>query len=432
MLLTTLMSLALAGPPSSLSADVSRDWTWMKTTYEELHRTPELSFGEVETAARMAKELKAMGFAVTEQVGRTGVVGMLRNGRGPQLLLRADMDGLPVLEQTGLPYASEARGQDRFGEEHPTMHACGHDVHMTSLLGTLRWLTANKRQWRGTLMVVFQPAEELGLGARAMLDDGLYERFGVPDAALALHDSAALEAGKVGTTAGWALSNVDSVDIIVKGVGGHGAYPHTTIDPIVIGSRIVSALQTLVSRELDPLEPAVVTVGAFHAGSKHNIISDQAHLQLTVRSTKDATRTALLDGIQRIAEFEARSAGVPEGLLPEVTIEDPYTPATWNDPALTERVTRALERGLGDDRVVTLPLVMGGEDFSRYSRTPDNVPAVIFWVGAASTRAVKASKAPGGAALPSLHSPFFAPDARPTLTTAVEAMTLAALEVVGH
>jgi len=421
-----LLALASAG-----QNPIDKDWPTLETLYQELHAHPELSQAEVKTAARMAAELKSMGAEVTTEVGGTGVVGIMKNGRGPTVLLRADMDGLPLEEQTGLPYASTDRGTDRFGEEHPTMHACGHDVHMTSLIGALRYLTAHKNKWRGTLMVVFQPAEELGLGAKAMLDDGLYSRFPVPDVAFALHDTPAMPSGTVGVTPGWALANVDSVDIHVRGVGGHGAYPHTTVDPIVLSSRIVTALQTLVSREISPLEPGVVTVGAFHAGTKHNIISDRAHLQLTVRSTSDATREALLTGIARIAKGEGIAAGLPEDLLPEVIVEEPYTPATWNDPALADKITKAFRKTLGADHVVESSLVMGGEDFAHYSRTDDKVPAVIFWIGASTQEAVDAAKS-GGPPLPSLHSPFFAPDAQETITTGAQALVTATMAVVGR
>ena len=396
--------------------------------YEHFHANPELSFQEHATAARLAEEMRAAGFEVTEGVGGTGVVGVMRNGDGPTVMLRADMDGLPVKEETGLPYASRATGESRDGEVFPTMHACGHDVHMTSLVGAARNLAGARDQWSGTLVLIGQPAEELGLGALAMIEDGLYERFPKPDTVIALHDSASLPAGQIAYTPGWALANVDSVDIRVKGVGGHGAYPHTTKDPIVIGARIVEALQTLVSRELSPLDRAVVTVGAFNAGTKHNIIPAEAHLQITVRSFDDATRQKLLLGIERIAQAQAMSAGLPEDMWPEVEIELPYTPSTYNDPALTAQVAGALEAAFGADRVMEVPPVMGGEDFSQFTRNAEDLPTVIFWLGAVEPSAFEAAQA-GGQPLPSLHSPFFAPDAARTIPAGVEALETAARAV---
>ena len=424
-LAAALLSAAII-TPAHAQTDVAPDVDALMALYTDLHANPELSFMETETAKRLAGELRKEGFEVTEGVGRTGIVAVMENGDGPTIMLRADMDGLPVKEATGLPYASEAMGRSHEGETFPTMHACGHDVHMTSLVGAARQLAARRADWSGTLVLIGQPAEELGLGALEMIEDGLYERFPKPDAVVGLHDAASLPAGMVAYTPGYALANVDSVDIRVRGVGGHGAYPHTTKDPVVIGARIVDALQTLVSRELSPLDRAVVTVGAFNAGAKHNIISDEAHLQLTVRSFDDATREHLLLGIQRIAEAQAMSAGLPEGMWPEVTVSLPYTPSTFNDPALTEQVAGALREALGEDRVVATDPVMGGEDFSQFGREARDVPTVIFWLGAVSPDAYAAAQ-DGGDPLPSLHSPSFAPDPEPTLRTGVVAMTEAAL-----
>jgi hippurate hydrolase len=425
-----LIALPASALGQSLKEDAAADWKNLKPLYEHLHANPELSFQEVETARRMARELRNLGYKVTEKVGRTGVVGVLQNGDGPVVMIRADMDGLPVVEDTGLPYASTARGKNRFGEEQPVMHACGHDVHMTSLIGTLRQLGKRKGEWSGTIVAILQPAEEIGEGAKAMLDDGLYRRFPKPDYVLGLHDAAAMPAGMVGYASGWALANVDSVDVRVRGVGGHGAYPHTTKDPIVIASQIVTALQTLVSRETDPQDSAVVTVGAFNAGSKHNIISNEAHLQLTVRSYSDETRDRLLKGIERIARAQAMSAGLPEELMPTVEVADPYTPATFNDEALSERAAAAMTAVLGEGKVVSTPPVMGGEDFSQFGRTSDDIPTMIFWVGAVDPETYAKAQT-GEAELPSLHSPFFAPAAEPTITTGVAAMTAAVLDLMG-
>lgn len=427
-LAATALSFGIASA-QNLAADAAADWATLRPLYEHLHANPELSFEEHETAERMALELRQLGFDVTEGVGGTGVVGVMTNGDGPVVMVRADMDGLPVEEDTGLPYASTVTRKNRFGETQPAMHACGHDVHMTALVGTMRQLIDRKEDWSGTLIAILQPAEEIGEGAKAMIDDGLYERFPKPDFVLGLHDAAQFPAGMVGYSSGWALANVDSVDIIVKGVGGHGAYPHTTKDPIVIGAQIVSSLQTLVSRETDPLDSAVVTVGAFNAGTKHNIISNEAHLQLTVRSYTDQTRERLLQGIERIAFAQALAAGLPDELMPTVTVADPYTPSTYNDPALTERAVAAIRAVLGEDKVIATPPVMGGEDFSQYGRTKDDIPTLIFWVGAVSPeRFAEANN--GGEPLPSLHSPFFAPEAKPTIVTGVTAMTAAVLDLM--
>ncbi|MGE5600291.1 MAG: amidohydrolase, partial [Pseudomonadota bacterium] len=318
-LVIAAMTLPTAANAAALRDAIRADMPQLMTLYRDLHANPELSMQEVRTPAKLAAEMRKLGFKVTEKVGKTGVVSVMQNGPGPVLLLRADMDALPVVEQTGLPFASKVRATARSGVETGVMHACGHDTHMSSFIGTARRLAAMKDQWSGTLVMVLQPGEETGEGAKAMLDDGLYTRFPKPNYALAFHDAAALPAGTIGVTPGYALANVDSVDILVRGLGGHGAYPQTTKDPIVLASRIVGALQTLVSRENNPLDPAVVTVGSFQAGAKHNIISDEAKLQLTVRSYKPEVRKLLFDGIKRIARGEAIAAGVPEDRMPVVT-----------------------------------------------------------------------------------------------------------------
>jgi hippurate hydrolase len=345
------------------------------------------------------------------------------------LLIRADMDALPVKEQTGLPFASKVRGQTLDGVDSDVMHACGHDTHITTWLATGRRLAAMKDQWSGTLVMILQPGEELGLGAKAMLDNGLYSRFPKPDVLLAFHDSASLPAGVIGVARGYALANVDSVDIDVKGVGGHGAYPQATKDPIVLASRIVMALQTLVSRENSPLDPAVVTVGSFHSGTKHNIISDDAKLQLTVRSYTPEVRKKLLDGIARIARGEAIAAGVPEDRMPVVTVREPYTPSTFNTAKLSGRLIDLFGAHFGADRVVESKPVMGGEDFSQFWLADKTKEATIFWVGGVPKAKWDAA---GGdeTKLPSLHSPFWAPEADTVISTATEAMTIAALDIL--
>ncbi|MGF7148851.1 hippurate hydrolase [Sphingomonas zeicaulis] len=408
---------------------VTADMPSLMALYRDFHANPELSFEEVKSAAKIAAELRRLGFTVTTGVGKTGVVGVLKNGDGPVLMIRADMDGLPVPEQTGLPFASKATGTSREGLSTPIMHACGHDTHMTTLIGTARRLTAMKAAWRGTLVMIGQPAEEIGLGSKAMLDDGLYTRFPKPQFVLGFHDSASLPAGIVGVTSGYALANVDSVDILVKAVGGHGAYPQTTRDPIVLASRIVTALQTLVSREVDPQDAAVVTVGSFQAGAKHNIIPAEARLLLTVRSYSDATRKLLLDGIARIARGEAIAAGLPEDKMPVVKVKDEFTPATYNTEPLAGRLKAVWRTRFGADRVTDATASMGGEDFSRFYLADKNVQSMIFWVGGVPKAAW--DKVSGDTnQLPSLHSPFWAPEADAVISTATEAMTAGALEIL--
>lgn len=429
----TAAAVAALFTASAVAADdlikaIDQDYAYLDALYQHLHSNPEVSFMEEKTAARIAQELRQIGFEVTEKVGGHGVVAVLKNGEGPTVLVRTDLDGLPVKEQTGLSFASTAIVQDDKGNTVPAMHACGHDVHMTSLVGTARRLVSMQDKWQGTLVMIGQPAEEKVGGAKAMLAEGLFERFPRPDYNLALHVSASLPAGDVGMASGYALANVDSVDIAVKGIGGHGAYPHTTKDPVVLASQIVVALQTLVSRETSPLEPGVVTVGSIHAGTKHNIISDGAHLQLTVRSYSDEVRKNLLDGIKRIAHGQAASMGLPEDLWPEVSYSE-STPATYNDPGLTERVMGSLSARLGADHVQSLSPVMGAEDFAYYGRVEPKIPSLIFWLGAVKPEDVEAA-ARGEKKLSSLHSPFFAPDREKVLRKGVEAMTTAVLDLM--
>lgn len=419
---------ALAAEP--VPEAISRDMAGLMAIYRDLHAHPELSYQEVRSAGIMARAAREAGFTVTEKVGKTGIVAVMKNGEGPTVLIRADMDGLPVTEQTGLAFASKQRGVSTAGVESGIMHACGHDTHMTAWIETARLMAKRKAEWSGTLVMIGQPAEEVGTGAVGMLEDGLYKRFPKPDYVLAFHDSADLPAGQVGAAIGWALANVDSVDVLVKGVGGHGAYPQATKDPIVLASAIVMKLQTLVSRETSPLDPAVVTVGSFHAGAKHNIISDQAKLELTVRSYSDETRGHLLDGIRRIARGEAIASGLPDGLLPEVSVKEPYTRATWNSPEFTQEAVADLKTKMGESNVVITPSVMGGEDFGEFRRADeDHIKSVIFWVGGADPQKLAAAKA-GGSPMPSLHSPFWAPQADKVIASGSEALTLTALRLM--
>ncbi len=431
-LILALAALALPVPAAAAAVTdaVKADMPALMTLYRDLHSNPELSMQEVRTPAKLAAEARKLGFTVTEKVGKTGVVAVMKNGPGPTLMLRADMDGLPVVEQTNLPFASKVRAVARSGVETGVMHACGHDTHMTAWLGTARRLVAMKDQWSGTLVMILQPGEETGEGAKAMLDDGLYTRFPHPTHVLAFHDAAAIKAGVIGVTPGYALANVDSVDISVKGVGGHGAYPQTTRDPIVLASRIVTTLQTLVSRENNPADPAVVTVGSFQAGAKHNIISDEAKLQLTVRSYTPEVRKLLLDGIRRIVRGEAIAAGMPEDKMPVVFIrEAEYTPSTFNTDKLSNQALALFQQHFGPERAMKTPAVMGGEDFSRFWLADNKIESLIFWVG--GTPQAQWDAAGGNASkLPSLHSPFWAPDAAAVISTATEALTIAALDIL--
>ena len=415
---------------ATLGDAIHADMPQLMALYRDLHANPELSMQEIRTPAKMAPLMRKLGFEVTEHVGKTGLIAVLRNGPGPVLMLRADMDALPVKEQTGLAFASKAVGKLPDGTETPVMHACGHDTHIASWLGTARRLAAMKDQWSGTLVMNLQSGEETGEGARAMLADGLYTRFPKPNYVVAFHDSAILPAGVIGVTPGYTTASVDNVDITVRGVGGHGAAPQSTKDPIVLASRIVVALQTLVSREKNPLDPAVVTVGSFHAGNKHNVIPDDAKLQLTVRTYKPEVRKLLLDGIARIARGEAISAGLPDDRMPVVTIrEDQHTPATLNSERFATSILELFGQHFGADRTTVLQPFMVGEDVGRYWRDDPSIQGTLFWVGGVPK--AKWDAANGDTTkLPSLHSPLWAPDAETVISTATEAMTVAALDVL--
>jgi hippurate hydrolase len=425
-----VLMTAVPSRADPLKDAVAADLPSLVSLYRDLHAHPELSGQEVKTAARLAREIKPLGFKVTTGVGGNGVVAVLENGPGPVLMLRTDMDALPVTETTDLPYASTVRVTTAEGVDTGVMHACGHDIHMTSWIGTARRLAALKKQWSGTLVMIAQPAEEIGKGARTMLGDGLYKRFPKPAAVIAFHDGP-LPAGVVGYTPGYTFANVDSVNILVKGVGGHGAYPQAAKDPVVLAARIVTSLQTIVSREIDPLDSAVVTVGSIHGGTKHNIIPNEVRLQLTVRSFAPETRARLHAAIERIAKGEAIAAGMPDDKMPVVTVEDQATPATFNSEPLTGKIVARFRAHFGDARVRQVPPTMAGEDFSQYRLAdPEGVQSLLFWVGAVPQATWEAAKG-NPAAVPGLHSPFWAPDAEPTISTAVEAMTIAALDVLG-
>ncbi|HLE63226.1 MAG TPA: amidohydrolase [Pyrinomonadaceae bacterium] len=436
-LLLTLVLATNVCAQQSLDSLIDGNISSLVDTYKILHANPELSHREEKTSAFIAKELRALGYTVTERIGKYerpewvgyGIVAIMQNGSGPTVLLRTDMDALPVNEQTNLPYASKIKSKNDAGQDVSVMHACGHDIHMTTMLGSAKLLASLKDQWRGTLVLLGQPAEETIDGARAMLRDGLYSRFPKPDFAFALHDSSDLEAGKVGYTPGYSLASSTSVDIKVRGVGGHGSRPDNAKDPIVLASQIILALQTIVSRENSPLDPAVVTVGSIHGGTRYNIIPDEVNLQLTVRAYKDEVRRKLLASIERIAKGIAVAAGMPEGREPIVKInETEVTAATYNDPQLTERLASVFAKALGPDNVIKHPPVMGSEDFG-YLGLDQQIPATMFWLGAVDPAKARQSRETG-TPLPSLHSALFAPLPEPTLRTGVKAMTLAVLELM--
>ena len=433
--LATCTSLpAQNAPPSLADAELPS----LLTIYEDLHTHPELSTHEARTAALVAKELRAAGCEVTENFGQYddpklkcyGVVGIMKNGKGPLVLVRTDLDALPVEEETGLPYASKVTTKDDAGKDVHVMHACGHDVHMAAFIGTARSLQKLKDQWSGTVMFVGQPAEETVGGARAMLKAGLYRRFGKPDFALGYHDNAELATGKIGFCEGYANANVDSVTITVRGVGGHGAYPHKTKDPIVLSAEIINALQTIVSRENNPIDPAVITVGSIQGGTKNNIIPDEVKMLLTVRSYKSDVRDHLLAAIDRVTKGCALAAGIPPDRVPIVEhLKDQFSPAVYNNPDLTRRLVAVWKKLLGNDNVVQIDPTMGAEDFSEFSLLDHSIPAVDFGFGAVDPARVAESKKTG-TPLPSLHSSKFAPVPEPTIRTGIIGMTSSVLELL--
>jgi amidohydrolase len=409
-------------------ARIRSEYASLRAIYEHLHAHPELSFMEVNTSALMARELRAVGIDVTEKVGRLGVVGVLRNGPGPTVLVRTDMDALPLKETTGVAYASTAVVKDLQGRDQPAMHACGHDVHMTSFIGTARTLVAVRDRWSGTVVFVAQPAEEIVAGARAMLDDGLYTRFPKPDFALAFHDDAMLPAGTVGYREGPLMSGASSLDIVVRGVSGHGSAPQTAKDPVLLASQIVVALQAIVSREVAPGTRAVVTVGTIHGGLKRNIIPDEVKLELTLRAFDPAVMARLVASVRRITDGTARAFGVPEDRMPVVTVEESVG-VTANDPALTRRLAKVFTEWMGADRVSEVEPVNAAEDFSLFGQTAERVPSVLWRVGATAPEKF-AESTRTGVPVPSNHNSGFAPVPELTITTGVTTMTAAALELL--
>src|SRR5947207_12006864 len=428
------LALAQERPKSIADAELPS----LLAIYKDVHAHPELSMHEERSAAIVAKELKAAGCEVTERVGKYekpgatcfGVVGVMKNGAGPTVLVRTDLDALPVHEETGLPYASTFTTKNDEGKEVPVMHACGHDAHISMFIGVARVLAKLKDQWHGTIVFVAQPAEETGNGARALLHAGLYEKFGKPDFALGFHDKADMQTGHVGVTRGYTYANVDSVDVTVRGIGGHGAYPHKTKDPIVLTAEMINAWQTIVSRENNPIDPVVITVGSIHGGTKHNIISDEVKMQLTVRTYKSDVRDRVLVAIDRIAQGIATTAGIPADRAPIVNVlKDQLTPATYNNPDLTKRLVAVWKKALGDANVEIVDPTMGGEDFSEYSLPDHSIPAVDFHIGAVDPEKIAQFKKEGKE-LPTLHSSKFAPVPEPTIKVGIIGMTSAVLELM--
>ena len=434
-IIAAAIGMAIPSHAQEVSALVEKQLPDLLTTYKSIHAAPELSHHEAQTSALLASELRKAGYTVTERVGRYldesrayGVVAILKNGAGPTLLIRTDLDALPVTEKTSLPYASSVRSKNPAGQDVGVMHACGHDIHITTMIGVARNLAALKSQWHGTLMLIGQPSEETIDGAKAMLADHLYERFGQPDMAIALHD-ANFAAGKVSVVSGPALASSTSIDVVMRGVGSHGAAPEAGKDPIVMASEFVVAAQAIVSRSIPPDQPAVVTVGDIHGGTKRNIIPDEVKMELTTRCYSEAVRQTIIEGVRRTAKGIAIAGGVPEDRMPIVTVlEGESTPATINDAALAARLQKIFIEKLGAENVIERKPVMGSEDFGIFS-LDSKIPAVIFWLGAYDPAKVAESERTG-AALPSPHSPFFAPLPEPTLRTGVTAMTDAAIALL--
>lgn len=399
--------------------------------YVDLHQNPELSLLEFKTAEKMASNLESLGFEVHTNFGGTGVVGIFRNGKGKVIMLRTDMDALPVKETTGLPYASSLISKDASGNEVPVMHACGHDLHMTVWLGVLNTLVTLKSEWKGTIVAIAQAAEELSAGAIAMINDGLFRKFPVPDYALAYHVSSLLPAGTIGYNPGSVMAGVNSVNLKIFGSGGHGAMPHTTIDPVVLAARVILDLQTIVSREIDPVKPAVVTVGAIHGGVKNNIIPDEVELLLTFRFFDDEVHEQIKEAIIRISRGLAASAGLPEEKMPQVTFPESYNLPVANNSELVNVTVKSMRDILGQDKVVQVDPVMTAEDFNKYGRTEEKIPIALFWMGGVKEELYRAHLE-DGKFLPPLHNPSFAPDFKNSFRGGVAAMSKAMIDLFGN
>lgn len=407
---------------------IKDDISYLKDLYIDIHKNPEISLMEKETSKKLANELNKIGFDVTENFGGYGIVGVFENGEGPNILYRTDLDALPMEEKTNLPYASKIKTTDIYGSEVGTMHSCGHDMHMTVWTGTARALIEKRDQWSGTLIMIGQPAEEIGAGAMMMLNEGLYSKFPIPDMGIALHSSPTILSGKVGFGKGYIMANTESVDITVFGEGAHGAAPHMSIDPIVTASLIVMELQTIVSRNINPLDDAVITVGSFRGGTKHNIIPDEVKLQLTIRTYKDAVRNLIHKRIKEICDGIGASVGLEKSRWPKITMPDNYTPANYNDPDLVDRLIFSASNSIGNENVVMAEPQMVGEDFARYGKTKEKIPTAMYWLGTVPEERMNKYKN-GNYALPALHSPYYYPEVEKTIETGVLVTTNALIDL---
>ena len=425
-LFLNLLILTSIGVKAQKIKDIKKMLPEFVKTYKYIHQHPELSYMEFKTSKLLADKMRSYGYKVTEHFGGTGIVAILKNGKGPKILIRTDMDALPILEKTGVPYASKVRQVDVEGVEQPVMHACGHDIHMNVWLGTAKYLATHKKEWRGTLMMIGQPAEERGGGADAMLKAGLYKKFFVPDYAIALHVNSSLEVGKISYCPGYAMANVDMAKMTFTGRGGHGAYPHKTIDPIAMSAQFITDLQNIVSREISPVDPAVVTVGSIHGGTKGNVIPTHVTLEFTIRSYTDEVRNHLLEAIQRKANAVAASFNVPKKDYPVLELRDTYTPSLYNNPELVNKVVNGFKKVFGENNIIKTKPVMGGEDFSRYGRTEEKVPVFMYGLGIVSLEKMEHAKKTGEK-LPSLHSDLMIPDPEPSIFNGVKAMTNAVI-----
>jgi amidohydrolase len=408
---------------------VDAEYSSLEQLYKTLHEHPELALHEKETSKTIAGELRKLNFEVYENIGGYGLAGVLKNGTGPTVLIRADMDALPIEEKTGLSFASKAKGTNAAGTEVSVMHACGHDLHMSVFIGTARVLTQLRKQWKGTLVLIAQPAEEVGFGADMMLKDGLYNKVPYPDYALALHNNATLPSGTIGYNVKNFMASVDMMNITVFGKGGHGAAPHQTVDPIVLSAQMIQAFQLIVSREINPLEPAVITVGSIHGGTVHNIIPDEVKLQLTLRSYSPEVREQIKTSISNKAKYLALQAGLPPEKAPVITINDGLVPATINDEKLVRQLIPVFESAIGNKNVIEVPPSMIGEDFSRFATHQKKSPLCMFWLGTASPEKIKISQETG-VPLPSLHTSMYAPDLEPSMKTGILSMTAAAMSLL--
>jgi amidohydrolase len=411
-----------------INSILEKNYPVLDTLYKHLHKYPELSGNEKHISEIVAQNLQSLGFQVTEHIGGYGVVGILQNGNGPIIMIRGDMDALPVEEKTGLPYSSCTKGTNKDGQETFIMHACGHDIHTTILLGTAKTLKEMKKKWNGTLMIVAQPCEEIGMGAKNMIKDGLFQKFPKPDYALALHVNPFLESGTLGCLAGPIFASVDDINITIFGIGGHGAMPESTIDPVVLSARLILDLQTLISREKPAINPAVLTIGSINGGTRHNIIPNEVKIQLTLRTYDDELRSKLIKGIERISKGLAISAGLPEEKYPKIEIQDQSIPSTINDKNLSERVINIYKEYFGSDKVIPASPTMTGEDFGVYGKTKENIPIFLFWLGSITKEKINES-IKQKTTLPGLHSSFFAPEPERTIKTGISAFSAAAIKL---